>query len=97
MFKKFIRSKAGKVWIIVSACLIALIVVVNALLSTLFYNIVSLVLGRGAPVYADGVVSMYPATESTSKASDRRQRRQSKRVWQEQRKPLLWRQRFGRL
>ena len=68
MFKKFIRSKAGKVWIIVSACLIALIVVVNALLSTLFYIIVSLVLGRGAPVYADGVVSMYPATESTSKA-----------------------------
>ena len=60
-------KKAGKVWAIVSVCLVVLMLVVSILASTVFFDLIGSFLGRRVPVYADGVVSMYPAVNSMSK------------------------------
>ena len=67
MLGKIWKSSAGKVWMIVGAVLIVLALVVSILLSTVFYDVVGLVFGRRRPIYAEGIVSMYPALNSTSK------------------------------
>ena len=67
MLGKIWKSSAGKVWMIVGAALIVLALVVSILLSTVFYDVVGLVFGRRRPIYAEGIVSMYPALNSTSK------------------------------
>ncbi len=67
MFRLFLAKRAGKVWAIVSLCLIVLMLVVTILASTVFFDLIGSFLGRRVLVYADGVESMYPATQSTSK------------------------------
>ena len=67
MFRLFMAKKAGKVWAIVSCCLIVLMLVVSILASTVFFDLIGSFLGRRVPVYADGVVSMYPVVNSMSK------------------------------
>ncbi|MBP5242143.1 MAG: glycoside hydrolase family 3 C-terminal domain-containing protein, partial [Clostridia bacterium] len=69
MFINFLKSVAGRVWMIVSAIVIALAIVVNILVQTMFYDIVTLVLGSPKPIYAEGVTSMYiPETMSETEA-----------------------------
>lgn len=60
-------KRAGKVWAIVSLCLIVLMLVVTILASTVFFDLIGSFLGRSVPIYEDGIASMYPATQSTSK------------------------------
>lgn len=67
MFRLFLAKKAGKVWAIVSVCILVVMLVVTILASTVFFDLIGSFLGRRIPVYADGIVSMYPAVNSTSK------------------------------
>ena len=60
-------KRAGKVWAIVSLCLIVLMLVVTILASTVFFDLIGSFLGRSVPIYEDGIASMYPATQSASK------------------------------
>ncbi|MGI6392392.1 MAG: glycoside hydrolase family 3 N-terminal domain-containing protein [Candidatus Izemoplasmatales bacterium] len=64
MFEKF--RKKRKVLLIVTAVAVALVLAVNILSTTVFYDLVCLVMGRPRPVYADDVTSMY-IPEATSK------------------------------
>lgn len=66
---KFLKSKRARVTVIsVVSVLTAFIIAVNILASLpYFFNLISSFLGRKTPVYADGVVSMFPALETTSK------------------------------
>ena len=67
MFRLFLAKRAGKVWAIVSLCLIVLMLVVTILASTVFFDLIGSFLGRSVPIYEDGIASMYPATQSASK------------------------------
>ncbi len=67
MFRLFMAKRAGKVWAIVSLCLIVLMLVVTILASTVFFDLIGSFLGRSVPIYEDGIASMYPATQSASK------------------------------
>ena len=67
MFRLFLANRAGKVWAIVSLCLIVLMLVVTILASTVFFDLIGSFLGRSVPIYEDGIASMYPATQSASK------------------------------
>lgn len=67
MFRLFLAKRAGKVWAIVSLCLIVLMLVVTILASTAFFDLIGSFLGRSVPIYEDGIASMYPATQSASK------------------------------
>ncbi|MFA5067594.1 MAG: glycoside hydrolase family 3 N-terminal domain-containing protein [Candidatus Izemoplasmatales bacterium] len=64
MFEKFRRKR--KIWLSITTVLVVLLVVVNILATTMFYDLVNLVLGRPRPVYADDTTSMY-IPEATSK------------------------------
>ena len=68
MIKYFFGSKAGKIWTIVSSCVLVFALVITILASTVFFDLICGFIGRKIPVYADGVASMFPATESTSKS-----------------------------
>ena len=59
--------RAGKVWAIVSSCVLVLMLVVTILASTVFFDLIGSFLGRRVPLYAEGVTPMYPATQSASK------------------------------
>ena len=65
----FIFKKKGVlVWSIVTVAVIAIVIVLNVLLLGVFADLFStLGIGKPTPKYADGIVSMYPAVESTSK------------------------------
>ncbi len=64
MFDKF--RKKRKILLSVTAVLVALILTVNILATTVFYDLANLLLDRPRPVYADDVASMY-VPEATSK------------------------------
>lgn len=57
-----------KVWAAVSVPLVVLLLVVTFLMQSVFYEAVSLVLGRPSPVYKEGSVAMYDTNTVTTKA-----------------------------
>ena len=59
--------RAARVWMIISAVLIVLALIVNFLAGTMFNGLFDTVFGGVRPVYADGMVSMYPALNASSK------------------------------
>lgn len=62
------KQKHPRVWIIVTSVVVAFAVTISILASTsYFFNLICSLLGRKIPIYADGVVSMFPALETTSK------------------------------
>ena len=62
-----LQNKGVRIWAIVTAIVLILAITVNILTTVIFYDIVSLVLGRGKPVFAEGVESMYLAKNSQSR------------------------------
>ena len=71
MFVNFIKSKGGKVWIIVCSILLVLTIVVNVLATTALKDMAMLVLGSPKPVYAEDSIAMYvPETMSKKDAYD---------------------------
>lgn len=69
MAKSTKKSIAFRVWIIVSAVLLALTITVNVLAKGMLYDLLCLTLGSPIPVYKEGVVSMYiPDTMSKTDA-----------------------------
>ena len=62
-----LKTKAGKVWMIVSTILIIFAVVLNVLASTMFNGLFDTVFGGVRPVYDEDTVSMYNATNAFSK------------------------------
>ena len=61
------KSRAVKVWAIISAIILAVGGVANYLVMTTFSGLMDTVFGGVQPIYDDSVVSMYPATNATSK------------------------------
>lgn len=61
------KKRAFTVWFVVSVSVLVLAVVLNVLALGIFPDLLSLYLGRKRPVYAEGIVSMYVAENSTSK------------------------------
>ena len=59
MFKLFMKSVSCRIWMIVSAVVIALVIVVNVLSQTMLYDLFSLVIGAATPIYEEGVTPMY--------------------------------------
>ena len=54
-----LKTKAGKVWMIVSTILIIFAVVLNVLASTMFNGLFDTVFGGVRPVYDEDTVSMH--------------------------------------
>ncbi|MBP5154812.1 MAG: glycoside hydrolase family 3 C-terminal domain-containing protein, partial [Lachnospiraceae bacterium] len=67
MFIDFIKSKGGKVWLIVSCILLALVLVVNVLANTLLWDFANLIFGSARPIYDDSVPMMYLPTANSKK------------------------------
>ena len=51
MFRLFLAKRAGKVWAIVSLCLIVLMLVVTILASTVFFDLIGSFLGRSVQTW----------------------------------------------
>ncbi len=67
----FLKSRGGKAWIIVTAILLVIAIVINALAFTLLKDMANLMLGSPRPIYADDSVAMYvPETTSKKDAFD---------------------------
>ena len=65
--RPFLSYRASKVWLIISALLIVLAIVVNMLLTSMFSGLMDTVFGGVRPIYDDSVTSMYTATNASSK------------------------------
>ncbi|MBQ4381416.1 MAG: glycoside hydrolase family 3 C-terminal domain-containing protein [Oscillospiraceae bacterium] len=67
----FIRTKGGKVWLIVTAVLLVLVTVVNVLGLTVLWDMATLLFGSPRPIYDNSVAMMYlPSTNSKKEAYD---------------------------
>lgn len=65
---KIFKNKHFRVWFILTIIALTLMLTLTIMASTqYFFNLICTFLGRKVPIYADGVASMYPALESTSK------------------------------
>lgn len=59
VFKSIFSKKISRIWFIVTATLLALLIVINALACTSFYTVLASVLGGRRAVYADGTEGVY--------------------------------------
>ena len=66
-FKKFFSKKRTIVWASVSAFLIIFALVVSVLIFSVFDTVFNFAFGGPRAIYAEGTVSMFPATRSFSK------------------------------
>ena len=67
----FLKSKGGKAWIIITAILLVICIVVNVLAFTMLRDMANLMLGSPRPVYAEDSIAMYvPDTTSKKDAFD---------------------------
>lgn len=67
IFKRIFARKSSIVWASVSAFLIVLALVVSILMFTVFDTVFNFAFGGPRAIYAEGTVSMYPATLSMNK------------------------------
>lgn len=61
------KNKKSRIWLIVTAALVALMLVVTILTQTMFYSFLCLVLDRPKPVYKEGALAMYSTDTVGSK------------------------------
>lgn len=48
------KNKGSRIWLIVSACIVAFFLLVNIVASTMFYDLIGVFLGRERPILAEG-------------------------------------------
>ena len=48
------KNKGSRIWLIVSACVVAFFLLVNIVASTMFYDLIGVFLGRERPILAEG-------------------------------------------
>ncbi len=65
--KKAKKHRAVKVWAVVTALVLVVGIVVNVLATTKYNGFLDTMFGGRRPVYDENAVSMYPATNATSK------------------------------
>ena len=68
-FKAFYKSVGGKIWISVSAVLLAVLIVTTVLATTMFRSILDTVLGGPGVIMADGVEPIYTSDYASKEAS----------------------------
>ena len=66
-FKKIFKVKFSRIWFIVSCVLLALIITVSSLLSTVLYDVMEMVFGRDGGIVSSGGSTVYFKSEAKTK------------------------------
>lgn len=84
VIKKIFKTKGSRIWFIVTACVLAFLLVLSILANTLLYNlIITTPLGSGSAITADGTEQLYTADFETKEDAKRNSNEVSERIVEE--------------